>query len=384
MASRDMWLGRGAPCALLDACSTEPVPTDPRQSPPRRAVVLDRLALLSLIAEPPEGAVGRSFTLLRQIHRTLGRPFASYGPSCGIISVDMLSKEVDHRHIPGLSRDTQMREEPDRLWALNWRQADLLLVDSVEFKVACTIDVFAQGIRKPYHMAWDRETLHLTNLNPPRLFETKVTLSKYSGGPRRGGPAKYGLEPVRMLDLHELGYTPYQDAAHYTCFHKPTGKFYVSIGVLEDTYLMGIAQVDIHTWEVTGDIRLPAGGIFFNESTDTVILPSFCHGTMWEVKRSDLSVIREVEADPRSFKIAFDPHRRLIYTASRITGTVSVLDYATGETLHRLPVGAKGEPLDCEAERDIVYTGGASGIVQLKLEELLGPRSGVTPKQASR
>ena len=331
-----------------------------------------------VIAEPPEGGLGRSFNFLRQIQRTPDRLFASYGPSCGILSVDLLSRQVDHLHIPGLFRDMQMLDDPYRLWAANWRQGDLILVDPISFEIACTIDVFAQDIPKPYHMAWDGETLYLTNLNPPRLFETKVTVSKYNGGTWRGGPAKCDLEIVRMLDFHEIGYTPYQDAAHYSYFHKPTGKIYVSIGVLEDTYLMGMAEVDIHTWEVTGDIRLPAGGIFFIEETDTFILPSFYYGKMWEVRREDLSVIRELDADPRSFKLAFDPQRRLIYAASRITGTVRVIDYATGETLHRLPVGAKSEPLDYDEEKDVLYTGGASGIVQIKLDELLGPRSGVT------
>ena len=337
-----------------------------------------------VIAEPPEGGLGRSFNFLRQIQRTPDRLFASYGPSCGILSVDLLTRKVDHLHIPGLFRDMQMLEDPHRLWAANWRQGDLILVDPVSFEIACTIDVFAQDIPKPYHMAWDGDTLYLTNLNPPRLFETKVSVSTYKGGPWRGGPAKCELEIVRMLDFHEIGYTPYQDAAHYSYLHKESGKIYVSIGVLEDTYLMGMPEVDINTWEVTGDIRLPAGGIFFNEVTDTFILPSFYYGKMWEVRREDLSVIRELEADPRSFKIAFDPHRRLIYTASRITGTVRVIDYASGETLHRLPVGAKSEPLDYDEARDVLYTGGASGIVQIKLDELLGPRSGVTAEDPGR
>ena len=105
---------------------------------------------------------------------------------------------------------------------------------------------------------------------------------------------------------------------------------------------------------------------------------------MWEVRREGLEVIREIEADPRSFKIAFDARRRLIYTASRITGTVRVIDYATGETLHRLPVGAKSEPLDYDAKQDVLYTGGASGIVRIDLAELLGPppASGVAPEDA--
>ena len=337
-----------------------------------------------VLAEPPEGGLGRSFSFLRQIQQTPERLFASYGPSCGILSVDLINQKVDHLHIPGLFRDMQMLEEPYRLWAANWRQGDLILVDPVSFEIACTIDVFAQDIPKPYHMAWDGETLYLTNLNPPRLFDTTVKVTKYNGEPWRGGPAKCELEINRVLDFHEIGYTPYQDAAHYSYFHKESGKIYVSVGVLEDTYLMGLAEVDVNTWELTGDLRLPAGGIFFNEVSDTFILPSFYYGKMWEVRREDLSIIREIEADPRSFKIAFDPYRLMIYTASRITGTVRVIDYKSGETLHRLPVGAKSEPLLYDEAKDILYTGGASGIVHIKLDELLGPRPDLPAQDPSR
>ena len=76
----------------------------------------------------------------------------------------------------------------------------------------------------------------------------------------------------------------------------------------------------------------------------------------------------------RSFKVAFDSARKLIYASSRITGTVRVIDYATGETLHNLPVGAKSEPLYYDESADALFTGGASGIVQIDLARLLGPR----------
>ncbi|MGB0592030.1 MAG: YncE family protein [Myxococcota bacterium] len=338
------------------------------------SVYIEEHPAVSIIAEPPDGAVGRSFTFLRQIQRTPGHLFASYGPSCGIISLDMLTKEVDHLHIPGLFRDMQMLEDPYRLWALNWRQADLLLVDPIEFEIACTVDLFAKDIPKPYFMAWHGETLYLTNGTPPRLFELKANVTSTSGGPWRGGEAQCDFEVVKMVDLHEVGYTPYQDAIHYSYFHAPTRKIYLSVGILEETYMMGLVEVDVDTFEVTRDLRLPAGGIFFNESTDTFLLPSFYYDRMYEARRDDLTVIREFPADPRSFKVAFDVARQLIYASSRITGTVRVIDYATGETLHNLPVGAKSEPLYYDEKADALFTGGASGIVQIDLARLLGPR----------
>ena len=333
---------------------------------------------VSIIAEPPEGAVGRSFTFLRHIQRTPSRLFASYGPSCGIISVDMLTKEVDHMHIPGLFRDMQMLEDPYRLWALNWRQADLVLVDPVEFEVACSVDLFEKDIPKPYFMAWDGDTLYLTNGTPPRLFELKAKVSNEAGKPWRGGKALCDFEVTKMVDLHEIGYTPYQDAIHYSYFHAPTRKIYLSVGILEETYLMGLVEVDVDTFEVTGDLRLPAGGIFFNEATDTFILPSFYYDRMYEARREDLKVIRQFPADPRSFKVAFDKSRKLIYASSRITGSVRVIDYESGKTLHNLPVGAKSEPLLYDEKADTLFSGGASGIVQIDLTKLLGPR----PNQA--
>ena len=90
--------------------------------------------------------MGRSFSFLRQIQRTPERLFASYGPSCGVLSVDLLSRDVEHLHIPGLFRDMQMLDDPYRLWAANWRQGDLILIDPISFQIACTIDVFAQDI----------------------------------------------------------------------------------------------------------------------------------------------------------------------------------------------------------------------------------------------
>jgi len=340
------------------------------------SVYIEENPAVSIIAEPPDGAVGRSFTFLRQIQRTPGRLFASYGPSCGIISVDMLTYEVSHMHIPGLFRDMQLIPgEPDRLWALNWRQADLLLVDPIEFEIACSVDLFEQDIQKPYFMAWDgEETLYLTNGTPPRLFELKARVEAADGGPWKGGEAQCSFEVVKMLDLHEVGYTPYQDAIHYSYFHAPTRKIYLSAGVLEATYLMGLVEVDVDTFEITGDLRLPAGGIFFNEATDTFLLPSFYYDRMYEATREDLTVLRQFPADPRSFKVAFDSKRKLIYASSRISGTVRVIDYDSGETLHNLPVGAKSEPMYYDEGSDALFTGGASGIVRIDLHKLLGPR----------
>ena len=56
-----------------------------------------------------------------------------------------------------------------------------------------------------------------------------------------------------------------------------------------------------------------------------------------------------------------------------------MIDYESGETLHNLPVGAKSEPLYYDEKADALFTGGASGLVQIDLARLLGPRPEAAP-----
>ena len=327
---------------------------------------------VSIIAEPPMALSVARLPSFDKFNETPGHLFASYGPSCGIISLDMLTKEVNHLHIPGLFRDMQMLEDY-RLWALNWRQADLLLVDPIEFEVACSVDLFEEDIPKPYFMAWNGDTLYLTNGTPPRLFELKVQVESRRRDPWRGGKAQCDVEVVKMVDLHEVGYTPYQGRIHYSYFHAPTRKIYLSVGILEQTYMMGLVEVDVDTFEVTETCACLPGHLLQREHRHLHLAELLLRPHV----RSDPGRPegdRQFPADPRSFKVAYDKERELIYASSRITGSVRVIDYKSGETLHNLPVGAKSEPLYYDEAADALFTGGASGIVQIDLSRLLGPK----------
>jgi hypothetical protein len=69
--------------------------------------------------------------------------------------------------------------------------------------------------------------------------------------------------------------------------------------------------------------------------------------------------------------LKFDRARGLIYAASKVAGELLVIDYATGKTLARAPIGARPGALAYEKENDLLFVASKLGIIQIEVPTFL-------------
>lgn len=305
-----------------------------------------------------------AMVFLRKMVLTPDNIYVSFGPTCGIYKIQRRSGEVLEANFRGLVRDMGFSPDGRSLWGVNQMTGDLMAIDPDSLRVQCVADMFRLGLAVPWGFTVDKDTakVFLSNVTLPIVAELSVQMQ---------GPT-CSVHIDRSIDFHRNGYTKFTDGAFGHYLDRAHDRLYVLVGMLEGRFEMGLVEVELSTFRVLRDLRLPAGAaIIAVHGQHTALLPSYYDDFVYEVDLTTMRILRRVRAAPTIIDIEQDDKRGLYYATSRTAGELLVIDAKRFEVVRRYAVGAKPEALGLDTAADQLFVGGSKGIFRIDLKRFL-------------
>jgi hypothetical protein len=299
-----------------------------------------------------------SFSFLRKMVLSADRAFISYGPTCGIYSVDRDTGLRREFALTGLVRDLNWSPGGRYLWGSNWMTGEFIALDPERMESHCVADVFDYGLTTPWNFLMDGDKVYVSNVTQPILAE--ITLD--------ADGCRTTLQ--RSIDFHTTGYTQFTDGAFGLYVDRARNRIYVLVGMLGGKFEIGLVELDLTSFTMIRDLRLAAGTTLVPvRGRDTVLLPSYYDDSIYEVSLPQMALVRRISAAPTITAIEQDEKRGVFYATSRTTGELLVIDDARGEVVRRLAVGAKPEALAFDAAADQLFLGSGRGVFRIELPQ---------------
>lgn len=311
---------------------------------------------------PPGTHADSTFAFLRAMVLAPQQLYVNYGPTCGLYAIDRTTGASQHLTLPGLIRDMQLSPDGSHIWATNWKYADFVTINRDPFEVDCNIDLFELGISTPYSFIIDGDKVYVSNVTYPIVAELYLNTIK----------GKCSVSLGRKLNFWKETYTQFTDGAFGMHLDRARNRLYVLVGMLEGTDNLGLVEIDLETFTIQRDIRLPTGATVIPvKGRNAVLLPSYYRSEIYEVSTDTMQLVRTIAAAPTIVSIEHDVRRGLFYATSRSAGTLLVIDDASGKTLKRVPVGNKSQPLLFDPITDQLFVGSKLGVFRIDLELFL-------------
>lgn len=314
-----------------------------------------------------DGEPGASFRFLRKMVLSREEAYFSYGPTCGIYAVHRETGALREIVIPGLIRDLGWSPDNGSLWATNWMNGDFIAVNPRSMERTCVVDMFRDGLTSPWGFVVDAEgdRVYISNVTLPIVAEATVRVSESACSVTVG----------RSVDFHQIGYTRFTDGAFGLHVDRARDRLYVLVGMLDGKFEMGLVELELGSFKVLRDLRLPAGTLLVPvRGSDTALLTSYYRDDVFEVSLSSMKLVRTMHAAPTITAIEQDEKRGVFYATSRTTGELLVIDDARGEVVRTFAVGAKPEALRLDREADQLFLGSGRGVFRIDLGRFMAPR----------
>ena len=312
---------------------------------------------------PPPGVVPEIPTeYLRDVsvdHEANGL-YATYGPTSGIIRLDLGSHVLTRHHTEGLFRHFRTWKGEPRLWTVDWLYSELLTFEKPGFGLVSKQPITDDVLIQPIDLEVLPEGYAIVSTEYPAvtLFD-RDTLAKKA-----------------QINFHETGLTKFRSGAWLINHDPVANELYVEVGMLDLSDQFAIVKLDPATLAVKDTLKLAAGGLTMVPlpTKRSLLLGDFYSHDLVEIDMAPLKIRRAFKTVLNCRSVAYDPKRDLIYAASFITGDLEVLRYADGSLVKRAYVGKKpsGFYLDQEDGADALYFGSSTGILKLDLATFLG------------
>jgi hypothetical protein len=310
------------------------------------------------IVYPFSGAkADSSFLFLRKmvvIDKTI---YVNYGPTCGLYAIDRETLKADKLPLPGLLRDLQIAPDGKNLWGTDCTNGDFMEIRTDPLSIGCVKDIFEMGITTPYNFISEDERFYISNVTHPRAIEMSWE--------DKSEPCSIKIN--KSLDLFKTGFTRFTDGAFSIHLDRENGKLYVNVGLVDETDLNSVAEIDLSSFHVTRSAKMTGGTWFFPIDGRRILVPSFYNADLHDLSLDSMSVTRTIKAGPNIVSLAHDKKRGLFYALCRSPGTLQIISDKEGRVIRELPVGAKPEPLWLDEKNDSLLLGSAIGILQIDL-----------------
>ncbi len=286
--------------------------------------------------------------------------FATYGPTSGIIRLELASHVLTKHHTEGLFRHFRTWSGEPRLWTVDWLYSELLTFEKPNFALASKQPITDDVLIQPIDLEVLPEGFAIVSTEYPAvtLFDRDTFAKK------------------AQIDFYRTGLTRFRSGA-WLINHDPVeNRLFVEVGMLDLDDQFAIVKLDPATLAVVDELKLAAGGLTMVPLVEkrSLLLGDFYSHDLVEIGMSPLEVRRTLRTVLNCRSIAYDPKRDLIYAASFITGDLEVLRYADGSLVKRAYLGKKpsGFFLDQQGGEDALYFGSSTGILRLDLPTFLG------------
>jgi hypothetical protein len=327
------------------------------------AVVRDVPGARMLVSSTENSSVIRS-DIGRQVLVLGDTVYYAYGPmgKSWLASYERGTGERRSIEITGLLRDIRPTPDSQYLLAVNWQRNDLLLIEPKTLEIFCTTETSGFSLITPWGAAFDGDRVFLSNVTPPIVARLRIThpINRCS------------LALSTSRNLLQSEYLDNTDGVYGLHLDQGRNRLYAITGFFDGKYLLAVTEMDPDTLEILRDVRIPSAAEMFPlPGTDRILVPSYYLREIYEISLDEMRLIRTIPADASSFGIVYDEKRRFVYSVSRVSGKLSVIDYASGDTLARYFVGRNPGGLALDTKADRLYLGSSIGLIEIALDELV-------------
>ncbi len=283
--------------------------------------------------------------------------FTSYGPTCGIVRLDLDTHALEI--IPsrgGLVRYLWSTDALDTLYGIDWRYAELLTLEKDPFGILHSVDVYRPPLNIPLSFDVSKDKIYIIYTEYPGIGEFD----------------RETLKLERSILFKDQGYIPYSSGGWRASLDPERGKIFVALGRVNTREEDAILSIDLDTFQVDGQVNIPLGGpeLIRLPEKGTLLTPSFFTRTIYEHHMDDLTLKRTFQGPLNCRNIVYDPKRDLLYAVGFMKGELSVIRYPDAEILKTVRIGNKAYSMALLPERDELYVGSMWGILKVDLKEL--------------
>lgn len=282
--------------------------------------------------------------------------FTAYGPTSGLVRLDLKSREARVMRYSGLIRSLWAGVETQKLYALDWLNADMLDIDKERFSLLRKVNLFDYVLIAPVDFAIADGKLFVLSSDRPSL--TRFDLES--------------MKKEKQIDFRRMGFTAFRSGAWRLVRDDHTGRLFVIIGSTGPGGPFLLLRIDPVDLRIERFASLPEGGMELLALPEkrSVMAASFFSKNFYEVDMDTMRVRRVFPGVLTCRSMAYDKKRGALIASSYTTGELAFIRYAGAEKTGSYYIGKKPSSLALDSANDVLYFGSASGIFRTALDEV--------------
>lgn len=274
--------------------------------------------------------------------------FTCFGPSSGIVRIDLTTAQAQIIGVHGLSRYLWQDPARGEIWTLDWDSGDLLTFSADPFARTHLSNILEGPRIAPWSFVVTPERVFVT-------FHEHPILAEYD---RRSG------QFLRQIDMKAQGFTRFNAGLLKIAHNDADGMLYVELGMTDTRDHFMLLKVDPRTLTVVEQADLPEGGLDFLllPKKQRLLAASFFSDRLYEFQLEPLRLTRVLTGPLNSRNLAWDPKRDVLVGLAFLPGELWAIDYKTGIVLKRDIIGHKAQSLLMDPPNDRVLIGSDVGV----------------------
>lgn len=286
-----------------------------------------------------------------------GALFAAYGPTSGVVRLDLKSREAGVLRHSGLIRSLWTSGSSGALYALDWLNADMLVVDKEQFAFSRRVNLFDRVLVAPVDFVVAGEKLFVLSSDRPSLTSFELE----------------SMEKEKQIDFRRKGITAFRSGAWRIVRDERTGGLFVMLGGTDPGGRFLLLRIDPEDLRIERYASLPEGGMELLALPEkrSVIAASFFSRNFYEVDMDTMEVRRVFPGVLTCRSMTYDEKRDVLIASSFTTGELAFIRYEDAEKLGGCHIGKKPSSLALSPGEDALYFGSASGIFRADLKKAL-------------
>lgn len=283
--------------------------------------------------------------------------YTCYGPTSGIVRLDLNTGKTDIIHTKGLLRHFWTEKLSPYIYGVDWIYDELWLVRKKDFSLEKTVSLRDDVLIAPIDI----------ELSPSAFF---VVSTEYPALTRF---SRHTLKKTAQINFRAQGCTRFRSGAWVMARDPLTQKLFVEMGMVNrhDDFMM--VRVNEQNFQIEKQLVLPGGGLAMLAVPEkrSIFLGDFYSAFLYEMDMDTLRVKRKIRAPLNCRSLAYDAKRNFIYAASFITGEMAVLRYRDGKMLKKVFAGKKPSEIYYSSAHDALYFGSSLGVLKVDLRVFL-------------
>lgn len=286
--------------------------------------------------------------------------FTCYGPSSGLVRIDLATHDGRVVEFPGLARYLWSNPERDQILSMDWDKGNFLTFRGDPLGLVRQVNILEQNRIAPWSFAVTPDRIFITFHEQPILAEYERETQAF----------------VRQLAMRDLGLTRFRSGLLKVLADPTTGHLFAELGMTDRGDHFLLLEVDPASFTIVDKQVLPEGGLDFITvpGKRTLVAASFFSNHFYEYDLAPLRPRRVFEGPLNSRNLVYDPKRDLFYALAFLPGELWAFRYDDpGHVVKRVPIGKKAQSLMLDPVDDVLWAGSQEGVFRIELAKWLAP-----------